>query len=94
MSNANQYTPEELNASLNHVTELAEGYYDELQRRNEQIKMVRGAIIGAFAGGHLYGHDGSEYAKSVLLQVCDLLDIKIYDAVLSEDSIMRKETHS
>lgn len=39
----------------------------------EKIAMVRGAIIGALAGGHMEGRDGVSYSKNVLLQIADFL---------------------
>jgi len=84
MSNVELYTSSELNACLNKVTQLAEGYYNEVQEHKEQVSFVRGIIIGALAGGHMEGREGASYSRSVLLQIADLLDIKIPDEVECE----------
>lgn len=51
------------------------------------ILAVRGAIIGALAGGHLDGPDASGYAKSVLAQIADLLDIKLPAALKTTNGL-------
>ena len=48
-----------------------------LQKREQQVQTVRGAIIGALAGGHIDGTDGAAYSKNVLRQIADLLDIEL-----------------
>jgi hypothetical protein len=48
-----------------------------LQKRERQVQTVRGAIIGALAGGHIDGPDGAAYSKNVLRQIADLLDIEL-----------------
>lgn len=50
---------------------------NENRRMQEQILVVRGAILGALAGGHMEGPDGASYSKSVLLQIADLLEITL-----------------
>jgi len=57
---------------------------DENKRMQEQIQAVRGAIIGALAGGHMDGPQGASYSKSVLLQIADLLEITVPETSIPE----------
>lgn len=52
---------------------------DWLKQHSQKLAMVRGALIGAFAGGHMDGPDGKGYSKSILLQIADILDVKIVE---------------
>jgi hypothetical protein len=47
----------------------------------DRLGMVRGAIIGALAGGHMEGREGYEYSKHILLQIADFLELTIPESV-------------
>jgi len=53
------------------------------------IAAVRGAIIGALAGGHMEGPEGADYSKALLLNIADLLGLAIPDKI--KDGTWREE---
>lgn len=54
---------------------------DWIQQQHHHQLAVQGAIIGAFASGHMEGKEGESYSKAILLQIADLLDLEIPESI-------------
>lgn len=73
--------------TMNLIAEWTEKQAELRTEAAGNILAVRGAIIDALAGGHLDGPDASGYAKSVLAQIADLLDIKLPAALKAANGL-------
>lgn len=49
------------------------------------LSIVRGAIIGALATGHMDGRDGANYSRNVLHQIATALELDIPESVKPKD---------